>query len=159
MKKTILSNVIILFLGILFLNFQKPSSPPYNTFIDIDMSVFVPCANSGNGEMVDFSGQLHILIDFTITNNRISAMIHYQPMGLNGVGEISGNQYNATGITQNFFHGSLFNGQIAASFVNNFRMIGVGPGNNFTVHETFHYNFNKNGEVTVEADNFSSDCK
>jgi len=43
--------------------------------------------------------------------------------------------------------------------VNNFRIIGQGPGNNFLVHETFHFTINANGNVTAFVDHFSVDCK
>jgi len=43
--------------------------------------------------------------------------------------------------------------------VNNFYMIGQGPGNNFKVHETYHYTIDANGELTAFVDNFSVTCK
>ena len=43
--------------------------------------------------------------------------------------------------------------------MNNFRIIGQGPGNNFLVHETFHVTINANGVVTATVDNFSVECK
>jgi hypothetical protein len=43
--------------------------------------------------------------------------------------------------------------------VNNFRIIGQGPGNNYLVHEVFHVTINANGEVTAYVDNFSIECK
>jgi hypothetical protein len=43
--------------------------------------------------------------------------------------------------------------------VNNFRIIGQGPGNNYLVHETEHIIFNANGTLTVFHDNFSAACR
>jgi hypothetical protein len=62
-------------------------------------------------------------------------------------------------VTQDHFKGSLTNGQFNQTFVNNFRIIGQGPGNNFVLHENFHLTINANGEVTTVHDNFSADCK
>jgi hypothetical protein len=159
MKKNLLFKGIVLMFGFLFFNFQKAPAPPTNVVVDINLSVFVPCADGGGGEVVDFSGQLHVLFDFAISGNRVSGMTHFQPMGLKGVGEVTGDSYNATGVTQEHFNGSLVNGQYELTSVNNFRMIGQGEGNNFMVHETFHGTINANGVITVEADNLRIDCK
>jgi hypothetical protein len=43
--------------------------------------------------------------------------------------------------------------------VNNFRIIGQGPGNNYLVHETMHFTINADGTTTVSFDNLTVDCK
>jgi hypothetical protein len=45
------------------------------------------------------------------------------------------------------------------TYVNNFRIIGQGPGNNYLIHNNFHYTINANGELTAWVDNFSAECK
>jgi hypothetical protein len=45
------------------------------------------------------------------------------------------------------------------TYINNFRMIGQGPGNNFLVHTTNHVTINANGEATATVDNTSTECK
>ncbi len=62
-------------------------------------------------------------------------------------------------MSKDIFKASLQNGQLAVSFVNNFRMIGPGPGNNYLEHQNTHITINANGDVTVTHDNFSVDCK
>jgi hypothetical protein len=130
-----------------------------NNSTNISLSVFVPCAAGGVGEMVDLSGPLHTLISFTINRNNVSGYVHFQPQGITGTGETTGTKYQATGVTQQSFQSSLQNGQANLTFVNNFRIIGQGPGNNFLVHETLHITINANGVATVFHDNFSVDCK
>ena len=124
-----------------------------------DFTVFIPCANSGAGEVVILNGDLHVLVALTINGNNFSGKDHFQPQGLSGFGTVSGDKYQGTGVTQDQFKGSFQNGQSEQSFVNNFRMIGQGPGNNFLVHENFHLTINANGDVTAVHDNFSIDCK
>jgi hypothetical protein len=68
----------------------------------------------------------------------------------------TGDRYAATGETQDTFNAHA---GVEYTFVNNFKIIGQGPGNNFLVHETYHYTFNANGELTVELDNFSVECR
>lgn len=130
-----------------------------NDTTDIDLTVFIPCADSGNGEVVDLSGPLHTLISFTINGNTVSGKYHFQSQGISGIGETTGAKYHATGVTQESFKNSLQNGQANDTFVNNFRIIGQGPGNNFLVHETLHFTINANGIVTVSHDNFRVACK
>jgi len=125
----------------------------------ISLTVFVPCAAGGAGEIVDLSGTLHTLISFTINGSNVSGKFHFQPQGISGTGETTGDKYQGTGVTQETFKTSLQNGQANLTFVNNFRMIGQGPGNNFLVHENLHINVNANGTLTVFHDNFSIDCK
>jgi hypothetical protein len=121
-------------------------------------TAFIPCADNGAGELVLLDGDLHVLISFTINGNNISGKDHFQPQSLSGFGTVTGDKYQGTGVTQDEFKGSLQNGQFQQSFVNNFRMIGQGPGNNFTVHENFHITINANGDVTAVHDNFTTDC-
>jgi hypothetical protein len=104
-----------------------------NDRTDINLSIFVPCAASGVGEIVDLSGPLHTLISFTVNANNVSGYFHFQPAGISGAGEITGSKYQATGVTLQSFKSSFQNGQANMTFVNNFRIIGQGPGN--AVHE------------------------
>jgi len=130
-----------------------------NDKTNISLTVFVPCAAGGAGEIVDLSGPLHTLVTFTINGNNVSGKFHFQPQGIRGVGETTGNKYQATGVTQETFKASLQNGQANLTLVNNFRIIGQGPGNNFLVHENLHLNFNADGTLTVFHDNFRVVCK
>ena len=69
-------------------------------------------------------------------------------------------KYHSTGVTKDSsFKLSFQNGQASQTFVNNFRIVGQGPGNNFLVHEVAHITFNANGTVTTFHDNFSAQCK
>jgi hypothetical protein len=130
-----------------------------NDTTEINLTIFIPCAAGGAGETVDLTGPLHTLITFTINGNNVSGFFHFQPQGISGTGETTGAKYQATGVTQESFKNSLQNGQANETFVNNFRIIGQGPGNNFLVHETLHFTINADGAVTVSHDNFSADCK
>jgi hypothetical protein len=130
-----------------------------NDTTEISLTVFVSCAAGGAGEVVDLSGPLHTLISFTINGNNVSGYFHFQPQGISGTGETTGASYQATGVTLESFKNSLQNGQANLTFVNNFRIIGQGPGNNFLVHETLHLTINADGTLTVSHDNFSTDCR
>lgn len=128
-----------------------------NVQIPTTISVFVPCAAGGAGEVVVLSGTLHVLFHTTIDDSGgIHGMYHYQPQGISGTGLTTGDSYQATGETLGTIY-SRVGGEVTD--VNNFKIIGQGPGNNFLVHENFHFTVNANGEVTAFVDNFSVECK
>ena len=129
-----------------------------NDFVPFAQAVLVPCANGGAGEVVLISGTLHVQNHITINDNRASIKVHFQPQGAGGVGLTTGDQYNATGVTQEHDSLPLTNGATEFTFINNFRIIGQGPDNNLQVHQTVHVTVNANGDVTTIVDNSSVDC-
>jgi hypothetical protein len=126
---------------------------------NISIPVFIPCANNGNGENVTLSGTLHETFHTTLNNNKFQLKVIDNPQGISGIGDVTGDKYQATGETEQQFGGSLNNGQYEGSYVNNFRIIGQGRGNNYLVHETFHVTVNANGTVTTLLDHLSVECK
>jgi len=128
-----------------------------NESFPIAITVFVPCADGGAGELVVLEGDLHVLLTITENANHLSIKNHSQPQGVSGTGLTTGDKYQGTGVTQDHF--SANRGAETFTFVNNFRVIGQGPGNNFLVHQVFHVTINANGEVTGTVDNFSVECK
>jgi hypothetical protein len=128
-----------------------------NVQIPINLLVFVPCAAGGAGEDVDLSGTLHVLFRTTFdSRGGFHSKFHFQPQGVSGTGLTTGDKYQATGVTQGTDNGKV---GFESTFVNNFRIIGQGPGNNFLLHENFHFTINANGEVTAFVDNFRVECK
>ena len=125
----------------------------------IPFSVFVPCANGGAGEWVSGTIVLHTLISETLNGNNFSVKFQFQPQGGDLVGETTGDKYRPTGVTHGNFKGSFQNGQYTDTFVNNFRIIGPGPENNYLVHDVVHFTINANGEVTVSHSINSVECK
>ena len=119
--------------------------------------VFIPCAAGGAGELVDFSGTLHVLVHSTLDGSGgFHAKTHFQPQGVTGVGLTTGDIYQGTGGTQNQFNGSV--GE-ESTFVDNFRLIGHGPDNNLLLHEMLHATVNANGVATASVSNFSVECR
>lgn len=122
-----------------------------------ELDLFVPCANNGAGEVVRFSGPLHVLFTTTLDNNGgYHATTHLQPMGIGGYGLTTGTRYRATGVTRETFNASVGSNY---TFVNNFRMVGQRPGNDWIVQWRTHYTVNANGTLTANFDNFTADCR
>ncbi len=127
--------------------------------IDNNFSFFVPCANGGAGELVQLSGTLHLLFHITITGNNFHGKFQGQPQGISGYGQITGDKYQATGVSTQEFNGSFINGQFQSTFVNNFRLIGEGPGNNSLSHANLLITINADGTVTASMANITGECK
>jgi hypothetical protein len=128
-----------------------------NIRIPIDITVFIPCAAGGAGEFVELTGDLHVLFATTQNaNGGFHVKTHFQPQGVSGIGLTTGDKYQGTGVTQEEFN---VNAGEQDTFVNNFNIIGQGPGNNALVHENTHVTVNPDGTVTASVDNFSADCK
>jgi hypothetical protein len=150
----------LLILGVTLLSFSvQPASAAVQSSIKVpvDIGVFIPCAAAGAGEVVFLTGNLHTLLRFTIDQaGGIHVASHFQPQGISGIGQTTGDKYQGTGVTQDEFNAKV---GVEETFINNFRIVGQGPGNNFLLHETFHITFNANGTPRASVDNFSVDCR
>jgi hypothetical protein len=121
----------------------------------VQPTVINPC----NGDTIALTGDLHVLVSFTINANQISGKSLAQPQGVSGTDLTTGAEYRATGVTQDQFGGSLTNGQYQETFINRFDIVGQGSAPSYLVHETAHVTINANGTVTANFDNFSLSCK
>ena len=119
--------------------------------VPLELTIFIPCS----GETVAVTGELHILNHVTVNpDGSLHVVQHFNPQGVSGVSD-AGNKFQGTGVTQEVFNINV--GQ-TFTFVNNFRFIGQGPGNNSTIHQNVHTTVNANGDLTSTVDNFSADC-
>src|SRR5438105_2677209 len=90
--KKITTTLMLLFSALALFAVQANAAKQINDMSDINLTVFVPCAAGGAGEIVDLSGPLHILITFTINGNNVSGTAHFQPQGIVGTGETTGDR-------------------------------------------------------------------
>lgn len=151
--------IMVLTLGLTGVAFSQATAVTTNEQVPFAQINLVPCANGGLGELVLVQGTLHIQSHTTINNNRASLKIHFQPQGATGTGLTTGDTYRATGVTQEHDSIPLTGGAFNFTFVNNFRLIGPGPDNNFLVHQTVHVTVDANGVVTTVVDNTSIECR
>src|SRR6476620_2949074 len=126
---------------------------------EISFSFFIPCANNGIGEDVFLEGTLHETFHLTTNKNKFLLKIIDNPQGITGIGQVTGDKYHATGETQQVINQSFTNGHFSGTYVNNFKLIGPGKGNNLLIHENYHITVNADGTVTTEHYNFSGVCK
>lgn len=135
----------------------KADTITYSISYPLDLSVFNECADGGNGEIVELSGNMHEVFHVTLDGKGgLHVKTHINPQGVSGVGLTTGAKYQGVGVTQDKLNaktGETF------TYVNNYRIIGQGPGNNFMLHENIHFTVNANGEVTASHENFSATCR
>jgi len=129
-----------------------------NTSFPVSFSEFVPCANGGAGEIVDFTGTVHSLLRTTINGNRFSQTFEGNYQGVTGTGETTGDTYVGDGAEHQTFNDSFTNGQFTGTFTTHVNFVGQGSAPNLTFSEVAHITVNANGDVTVNFDNFSVDC-
>ena len=116
---------------------------------------FTPCVS----ETVLLTGDIHTLVTSeTDENGGVHFQFHNQPIGLSGEGSVTGDQYLFAGLTQRHTsdHTDL---PFETTFVNNFRIIRQGSGDNLMVHATLHVTMNANGDVTADVSNTSLECR
>ena len=107
MKRTIATCVVIVLTTLAGAAVARAQATTVTTNEQIPFSqlVFVPCADSGAGELILISGTLHVLSHVTIdAQGGLHAKIHFQPQGATGVGLTTGDTYHATGVTQGHFN-------------------------------------------------------
>jgi hypothetical protein len=149
----------------LVLAMATPASAAASSFttsvrFPISVVVYVPCANGGAGEAVFLNGTLHDLFHIGSSGSGgFEVTAHDNPQGVGGVGAVTGTRYRGTGVTQSHFHVGGSSLPVTSTYVNNFSIVGQGPGNNFRVHETFHITINANGTITATVSNFRVTCK
>jgi hypothetical protein len=128
-----------------------------NVTTPASFTVFVPCANGGVGEVVDFSGSSHDIARATVNGNRVGGTFQ-ESLEVTGAGETTGDTYHGTSAINETFSGSLTNGQQEFKFTNATHFISRGSDSNWLIHETGQFVVNADGTVTVDFDNFNVDC-
>jgi hypothetical protein len=117
----------------------------------------VPCANGGAGDFVVLEGTSHNVTRTTESaSGNLSVTFHSNTQGVKGTGLITGDTYQGNSSTTESI--TMGPGE-TRTFTGSFLVVGPGPDNNFTVHQTTHLTVNANGEVTSDVDNISFECR
>jgi glucose/arabinose dehydrogenase len=153
MKKTIFMGLIIgAITTVMVASMPLAHAAITKTSIPISRTFFVPCANNGQGEVVTVSGTEEVLL--IDNNNNDNGKFQFR-WSVTGVGQTTGDRYQAVALTEETFTASA-----AQQFTENniFFLIGQGPGNNLQVHVTSHITVNADGTLTANVDNLSIDA-
>jgi len=117
-----------------------------------------PCAGGRFGEIVVFTGNQHLVFSQTSTaNGHLSTMLHWNADDVIGIGQFTGFQYRATGVTQDHV---VSNATLpyTETTTNNYHIIGQGQATNMDLKETTHVTVDANGYVTAWVTDYNFVC-
>ena len=113
--------------------------------LDFDEMLYNPCANDGAGEYIHFTGTLHAVTSIQQDNNGCyHVTFMYNPMGLKGVGETTGDTYRGVGNTKYNYQDYTFCGEecvYTMTYTNNQHYINSSTGNSYWLHEVIKVTF------------------
>jgi hypothetical protein len=125
---------------------------PFNATVEVD------CDQDGTPEdIVELSGQLHVLITETINEKVGRFKVQFVPRNVTGTGTLTGEKYRGVGLTRETST-EVIGGPFQLTFVNNFYVIGQGAGYRYLGHQTFHVTLDADGNVVVLQDNAFLTC-
>jgi hypothetical protein len=113
-----------------------------NTTIHSEFSFADPCTN----ESVFVSGDVHLVISSTVTDNTMSSHTHSN-FNATGVGLSSGMPYQFMAIGNGQSQASLQNDQFVSSFLGLISIVTPGGGNNQWNPVAFHTTLDANGNL------------
>jgi hypothetical protein len=127
-----------------------------NTNVPVTNTVFVPCANNGQGDTIQLSGTLHELIFVTLDNNG-GFLLHITANGqdVTGVSTTTGVSYHVGVGDSTTLIGRVGSVQ---TFTNSFVLVDQGTAANLIIHFDGHLTVNPNGTVTVSFDRENIQC-
>lgn len=127
-----------------------------NDVTDISFDQGVSCAS----DLVSLTGQIHTLYHITVNGNGdrliIKTASNYE--GVAGVSLISGVRYVGVGTTETTLSGVMSGGQFSYTAESSFKIVGQGPGNNYTVTVLFHITVNADLTLTSVVDKATIKC-
>lgn len=133
----------------------NPSSG-ITSVVPMNRIYYVSCANGGNGEDVELSGNLNVVQKLTVNNNRFTYTYHINPQGLTGLGLTSGERFVASGGSNGTQSGLLENQQFTTTFTEQLRI--VSASTTFLVRYKFHVTVTPDGVYTSSISEEQSDC-
>lgn len=137
---------------------QIAANQRVNITIPTQFAAQNPCAGGRFGEIVVFTGDQHLVFDQTATSNgHVSTMLHWNAEDITGIGQYTGLDYRATGITQDKQVDATL--PYSETMTNNYHIIGQGQATNLDLHETVHVTIDANGWVTAWVTDYTFSCK
>lgn len=127
-----------------------------NTTVSYAYAGWVPCADSGAGELVTGTIDAHLLDTSTVNDGVDAWQFMFAPRGTL-VGETTGDTYRLTGIQRGTYVNVAQSDQFVLTYVNRYQLIGPGSGNNLVVRETAHIT-SSGGDPVVQFDDYSVEC-
>ena len=128
-----------------------------NEHLSITYAGYVPCANGGAGELLTGTIDVHNLASETVNGNVDAWQFTFERHG-ELVGRITGDTYRFTAVEHGAYTQSLDSDHSTLTYVNGYRLVGPGPGNDLIVRETAHVTLDADENAVVQRDGFTVDC-
>ena len=156
MKKRI-STLLVLVAASLAVVVSAHARVTANEHLSIAYAGYVPCANGGSGELLTGRIDVHDLASETVNDNHTAWQFLFERHG-ELVGQISGDIYRLNGVERGAYTQSLDSDHSTLTYVNRYRLVGPGPGNDLIVRETAHITLDAGENVVVQRDDFTVGC-
>ncbi|GGR89179.1 hypothetical protein GCM10010169_36770 [Micromonospora fulviviridis] len=126
----------------------------------LDLSVVLPCANGGLGEVVNFDGTFSELYHVTVDETGgFHVHIVETQSDVHGVGATTGDRYVSTRVNLFVYNQGSGGLPITSTQQLVFRIVGPGAGNDASLRITNHTTLNADGTVTVAFDTYTAECE
>lgn len=137
---------------------QAATTSTSSTRLPVTESGFISCARNGAGDYVEMSGEIHIVGHNTLNDDGSThTLFHINYQNVSGTGLLSGDSYHASSAAQSNVNAKTL--PYTFDFIDNFHVVGQGPGNDFMVHTNMHFTVNANGELTAYVDELRLECR
>ena len=121
---------------------------------------WIPCALGGEGEFVDFRGNIHLLsYEIIADNGNVNSFYHVNPTGMTGTGLTSGITYRGCGVDLIFNKIKKESGIVTTTLNVRERFISPGPGNNLTATFLYYWTGYPDGTIAFESKIESVECR
>ena len=145
---------------------QATKATVTKSIIDLDLTenpfpdpIIVPCANGGLGEEIVPQGNVRQLSVVTVNGNHFTVKFQFTPQGVISIGQITGDIYQGTGVSELTQTGSFVNGTATVTSVWMFSNIGRAGAPNWKMIPTVHTTINANGTVTSSINKIVASCQ
>ena len=128
-----------------------------NQHLSIAYAGYVPCANGGSGELLTGTIEVHDLASETVNGNHAAWQFLFERRG-ELVGSITGDTYRLAGVEHGAYTQSLGSEHSTLTYVNRYRLVAPGTGNDLIVRESAHITLDAGENVVVQRDDFTVDC-
>lgn len=126
--------------------------------IEVAGDHWVPCADGGNGEFVEFAGTVLLIEQILVTEGRYNYRFLGVPQNLVGYGVETGDLYRDVGGFKEHDLGG-YNGGTSLMLEEVYRMISPGPGDNFFYRLSGRIQYTPDGDTVVDRFSSSAECR
>jgi hypothetical protein len=124
--------------------------------IRYDNTVYVPCANGGEGEYVQLNGFTNYAYNISWTDNGATFGYHANSYAIKGVGLTSGQQFIASGMGEGQTYLSWVDGHWLSVFHD--RLNVTSSSTRFAIKNTYHVLFTPDGDVLINLREHEVEC-